>query len=122
MSDELNFEPSHDELVAPAGYRRSVGIWIVGLNDNSHNRFGMPQDEGVVIRKVLPNSAAFYAGAREGDVILKIDGRALSSLPGSNVDLLSAVRKYLTETAENNAAIVLLVRRAFDELTLKLVF
>ena len=47
-------------------------------NSNPNSLFMIPEIEGVVVERVLPNTPAEAAGLRRGDVITAIDGQAIT--------------------------------------------
>lgn len=56
-----------------------LGVTIQDVNQTFANSFGLPTPEGALIAKVNKGSAAAAAGLRPGDVILKADGREITS-------------------------------------------
>lgn len=56
---------------------------------------GIPDYKGVRVTQVYENSAAFKSGIKVGDVIIAIDGQAISASEPTDVEVLSAMlRKY----------------------------
>ena len=63
-----------------------IGIRMVDLtpeiareiNRNSNAAITVPEIRGVLVVQVMPNSPAMVAGLRRGDVIVTIDGRAVT--------------------------------------------
>ncbi|MBW4628766.1 MAG: trypsin-like peptidase domain-containing protein [Brasilonema octagenarum HA4186-MV1] len=63
-----------------------LGIQMVGLtpelkqniNSDPNSGLSVDQDHGVLVVKVMPNSPAARAGIRAGDVIQKLDGKAVT--------------------------------------------
>lgn len=47
-------------------------------NTDPNSAFEVPEVNGVIVVRVLPNSPAAIAGIRRGDVIVSIDGRAIT--------------------------------------------
>jgi serine protease DegQ len=64
-----------------------IGVEPQELNAELADTFGIPQAGGVIITGVLQNGPAAQAGIRPGDVVVKVQGKAVSSVP----QLLSAV-------------------------------
>ncbi|GET41606.1 HhoA/HhoB/HtrA family serine endopeptidase [Microseira wollei] len=48
-------------------------------NDDPNSAFTIPEVQGVLVVRVLPNTPAASAGLRRGDVILQIDGQPVTS-------------------------------------------
>ncbi|MBE9013015.1 PDZ domain-containing protein, partial [Pseudanabaenaceae cyanobacterium LEGE 13415] len=47
-------------------------------NTDPNSAFEVPEVNGVIVVRVLPNSPAAIAGIRRGDVITEIDGKAIT--------------------------------------------
>ena len=64
-----------------------IGVQIANLtpelarenNSDPNSAFELPEVTGVLIVRVMPNTPAARAGLRRGDVILQIDGKAVTS-------------------------------------------
>ena len=64
-----------------------VGVQMITLtpeiaqqnNNDPNSPFVIPEVEGVLVIRVLPNTPAQSAGIRRGDVIINVDGTAISS-------------------------------------------
>lgn len=69
-----------DTLIAGKQVERPwLGLSLVGLNPELAKHVGLPPaTQGVVIAQVLQNSPAYKAGLMQGDVIQKMDGKAIS--------------------------------------------
>ncbi len=48
-------------------------------NNDPNSQFIIPEVNGVLVVRVLPNSPAATAGIRRGDVITQVDGQAITS-------------------------------------------
>ncbi|BAT54782.1 Peptidase S1 and S6, chymotrypsin/Hap [Nostoc sp. NIES-3756] len=48
-------------------------------NNDPNSAFAIPEVNGVLVIRVVPNSPAANAGVRRGDVILQVDGQAITS-------------------------------------------
>ena len=57
--------------------RGRLGVHIQDLTPELAQAFGVEAGSGALISKVIPDSAAKAEGLREGDVITKVDGRAI---------------------------------------------
>ena len=58
--------------------RGILGIHFREITDEIAREFGLEQREGVLISKVLADSAAAEAGLREGDILTHINGRRVT--------------------------------------------
>jgi serine protease Do len=100
-----------NETVAAAGSgggaaqrQASLGLSLRPLADGERDALGLPSDvNGVVVAEVAPGSPAAEKGIRPGDVITRVNQKAVNSV-GDAVAALNAVRE-----AEETA--LLLVRR-----------
>jgi len=57
-----------------------LGISIQGLDEELAGYFGLPDQQGALVMKVLENSPAEDAGFKEGDVIRKFAGKAVKDV------------------------------------------
>lgn len=89
-----------------------IGVEPRDLSPELAESFGLKQGSGVVITGVLQNGPAAQAGMRPGDLILKVDGHAVSTVP----ELLSRVAELKPGTPAT-----LLVLRQQGEATLTVV-
>lgn len=65
-----------------------LGVQPSDLTPELRTHFGVPDDAGVMIGKVVDDSPAFRAGLEVGDIVTAIDGEAVASA----TDLLRAIR------------------------------
>jgi serine protease Do len=87
------------QLVATGHVRRGMlGVLAQGLTSDMAKSLGLSSVHGAIVAEVTPDSPASRAGVRQGDVILKVNGQAISDsndlrnrissmAPGSRVDL-----------------------------------
>lgn len=69
-----------DQLVENGKVTRGyVGVYIQELNQELANSFGLKTPEGALITKVEDGSPASKAGLKEGDVVIAVDGRKITS-------------------------------------------
>lgn len=65
------------------GYHRGkggfLGVQMTELSSELRTHFGVPEDAGVMVSKVVDDSPASRAGVQVGDVISAVDGEAVSS-------------------------------------------
>ena len=58
-----------------------LGVDILTVNNELAKKYKLPQVKGVLINRVNPNSAAFDAELKEGDVIVSINNKSTGSSP-----------------------------------------
>jgi len=71
-----------------AGQGGFLGVQLTDLTPELRTHFGVATDEGVMVAKVVDDSAAFRAGLAAGDIITRIDGKTVRS----SGDLTHAIR------------------------------
>lgn len=70
--------------------RAILGVVIRDVDDDRASQLGLKEVSGVIIERVNPNSSAENAGLRQGDVILKVNGKEVTSTP----ELQEQVARY----------------------------
>ena len=65
-----------------------LGVQLTDLTPELRSHFGVPEDEGVMVGRVVDDSPAFDAGLAAGDIIIGVDGESI----GSSMDLTRAIR------------------------------
>jgi len=90
----------HQQLVKHGGVTRGrLGVYIQDLTKELAESFSIDQREGILVAQVMEDSPAERAGLRQGDVILKLDGKTVAKVadfrnkvamtrPGETVELL----------------------------------
>jgi serine protease Do len=91
----LPSEPSSGE-----GALENVGIAVSGLTPEMARRYRLDRTSGLVVVEVAENSPAQFAGVRQGDLILEVNGRKVIDL--SSLD--SALKR-------KGSSVVLLIER-----------
>ncbi len=77
-----------NQLVRHGAVRRGqLGVLIQDLTPELAQAFGLDLEAGAVIARVLPGSAAEKAGIRQGDVVVRANGRPIRS----GADLRNAI-------------------------------
>ncbi len=66
---------------------RQIGISVSPMTKQLGEHFGVTDGKGLLINNVRENSPAFKAGLKAGDVIVEVDGKAVSG----DLDLIRAV-------------------------------
>ncbi len=61
-------------FMKPHGY---LGVRVSEITEDLGDYFGVKGREGVLVLEVINDSPAEYAGLKEGDIILKVDGKEL---------------------------------------------
>jgi hypothetical protein len=56
-----------------------LGVSFVPLTPELRRHFGVPEDEGVLVSRVLAESPAAAAGIQVGDIVTKVDGESAGS-------------------------------------------
>ncbi len=56
-----------------------LGVSFVPLTPELRRHFGVPEDEGVLVSRVLAESPAATAGIQVGDIVTKVDGESAGS-------------------------------------------
>jgi hypothetical protein len=76
------------QLVDLLGPRRYIGVQLITLTPELRRHFGVPDDRGVMVSKVIEDTPAEAAGIAVGDVLVTADG--------SPIDTAGDVSKVLT--------------------------
>jgi hypothetical protein len=79
----------HDFSFAHHGKGGFLGVATSELTPELRRHFGVPEDAGVLVAKVVDGSAAATAGVQVGDILTAVDGNAVDSAS----DLIHAIRK-----------------------------
>lgn len=58
--------------------RSWLGVFIDEVTPELRRQYGLPDNQGAVVRDVVPGGPAHVAGLRVGEVILAVDGRPLA--------------------------------------------
>ena len=77
---------------SPRHLRRGafLGVQMTELTDDLRDHFGVPQGAGVMVSKVVDDSAAYRAGLQAGDIVSAVNGETVSS--GANLG--DAIRAF----------------------------
>ena len=76
--------------------RGFLGVELTRLTPDLRRHFGVPADEGVMVGKVVDDSAAFRAGLDVGDIVTRVAGETVRD----SSDLSSAIRRRGGETVD----------------------
>lgn len=61
--------------------RALLGIELENVDAKAADKFGLPTNDGVLIREINPNSGAADAGLASGDVIIRIEDAPIRDIP-----------------------------------------
>jgi hypothetical protein len=61
------------------GPRRYIGVQLITLTPELRRHFGVPEDRGVMVSKVLEDTPAARAGVEVGDVLVTADDAAIDT-------------------------------------------
>jgi membrane-associated protease RseP (regulator of RpoE activity) len=67
------------QLLDMLGPRRYIGVQLITLTPELRRHFGVPEDRGVMVSKVLEDTPAAKAGIEVGDVLVTADGSAIDT-------------------------------------------
>lgn len=83
---DLGEQPGDGQAVAEATTETAVefGLSVQALTDEVANKLGYSGEKGVIISNIEPNSAAFEAGLRRGDLIKEINKEPIESIDDYN--------------------------------------
>jgi len=71
-----------------APQRGYLGVGLQALDETIAQSLGLPKDRGEIVRSIVPGGAAARAGLQQGDVVLSVNGRAVT--PDETVSYLIA--------------------------------
>lgn len=115
-AEQCNFSP--EEAPSAPKLRRKLGLQLHLQDLGTFDEFGLAQ-RGIQVKRVIPNEAGHFAGVKDGDFILEIDGIPVQNLRGTTTDLLEAFTSFVRSTAVGDC-IQLLVKRQADTYLLKI--
>ena len=88
--------PIVDKLIAGKAIERGfLGVQMQPITDEIADSLGLPHNRGELVRVVPPNLPAAAAGVRPGDIVLKVNGEAVTpdrTLSGIVADLAPGTR------------------------------
>ena len=90
--------PPGEENLAEGEEDAWLGVFTQPLTDDLAQYWGLPEDGGVVVSTVVPDSPAADAGIRSGDVIVAFDDRVVDAKLDRDV---TAFTKMVRETPMN---------------------
>jgi len=121
-----------EQIVEHGAVRRGqLGVSVQDLTPELARAFNIPMQQGAVIAQVAPRSTAARAGLREGDVVLRVNGRpirdgsALRNAASVRLEILregkpltinAKVGEYTPATAEGDAINPRLAGASFEDI------
>ena len=93
----VDHEGVHAFTMAHHGKGGFLGVATTDLTPELRGHFGVPEDAGVLVAKVVDDSAAATAGVQVGDILTAVDGQAIESAG----DLIRAIGKLEPGSAVN---------------------
>jgi membrane-associated protease RseP (regulator of RpoE activity) len=78
------------EIVSGLEARGFLGVNLLDLTPELRRHFGVPEDRGVLVSRVLEGSPAARGGLLPGDILLATDGDAVSSSLGLSQRIATA--------------------------------
>jgi serine protease Do len=94
---KLGPEPQADKPGRPA--KGWLGVQTQVLTSELAEALGLEGKKGVRVTRVVPDSAASRAGAKAGDVFLKLDGRIIAASTLSDEELFdNLIREYKADS------------------------
>jgi PDZ domain-containing protein len=67
------------QLIDMLGPRRYIGVQLITLTPELRRHFGVPDDRGVMVSKVIADTPAAQAGIAVGDVLVSADGSPIGN-------------------------------------------
>lgn len=55
--------------------RAWIGVYVTQVTPELASAYSLPVDKGLLVVRVVPGTPAYSVGIREGDIIVKVDGR-----------------------------------------------
>lgn len=74
-----------------------IGVYVAPLNPTTASVLSLPASEGVVVVRVVPGSPAYRARIREGDVIVKANGKSVKSVKDLRIAIEESIDKGYVE-------------------------
>ena len=80
-----------------------LGIYMSEINNDNYGKFGLKSTRGVAVNKVTKDSPAEKAGLKQGDVIVRFNGDAVTSI--------RKLRRLISEVAPDHKFSITIVRQ-----------
>jgi membrane-associated protease RseP (regulator of RpoE activity) len=79
------------QVPVPGG--RELGVKVQDVGETLRDQLGLKENEGVLVTEVKPGSLAEKAGVKEHDILLKMEGKAVTDRWQFRADVLTALGK-----------------------------
>jgi C-terminal processing protease CtpA/Prc len=86
-------DPSEAPRQAPLPGGRELGVRVQEVGETLRDQLSLKENEGVIVTEVKPGSTADKAGLKEHDILLKLEGKAITDRWQFRADVLSALGK-----------------------------
>jgi hypothetical protein len=89
-------DPNPDDRAprqAPVPGGRELGVRVQEVGETLRDQLSLKENEGVIVTEVRPGSLAEKAGLKEHDILLKLDGKAVTDRWQFRAEILSALGK-----------------------------
>lgn len=69
-----------DDIIKTGGVieRTNLGVLVEELDQDYATKLGVPMTDGLVVRELIPNGAAQFAGILPNDIIVKVNGKSIA--------------------------------------------
>jgi len=78
---------------APVPGGRELGVRVQEVGETLRDQLSLKENEGVIVTEVKPGSTAEKAGLKEHDILLKLEGKAVTDRWQFRADVLAALGK-----------------------------
>ena len=84
-------DPAPRQAPIPGG--RELGLKVQDVGETLRDQLSLKENEGVLVTEVKPGSPAEQAGLQEHDILLKLEGKAVTDRWQFRANVLSALGK-----------------------------
>ena len=89
--DQPPLDPAPRQAPVPGG--RELGVKVQDVGETLRDQLSLKANEGVMVTEVKPGSLAEKAGLKEHDILLKLEGKAVTDRWQFRADVLGALGK-----------------------------
>jgi hypothetical protein len=86
-------DPAEPPKQAPVPGGRELGVRVQEVGETLRDQLSLKENEGVIVSEVKPGSPAEKAGLKEHDILVKLDGKAITDRWQFRADVLVALGK-----------------------------
>ena len=83
-------------LPGPAEQRYRIGVTLAEADETLRSQLNLAAGEGLVVTEVVADSPASRAGLREHDVLIKLDGKRLTTVESANTQIQEVQERTVT--------------------------